>query len=304
MAQVDIRKLDFTLLVILASLLRTRKSTDTAAELNMTQSTVSHALARLRELTNDELFVRRPHGLDPTPRALALAPTLGALFALAREVLSAGSFDPAMAAGVLRIGAADYHCALMAAPLIARLGAEAPNLRLSFRPLLRKTAVDALLSGEIDIAIGRFSTLPAAVAVHELFEESYSIVARLDHKLIQTDPDIETYLAARHIVVSLDGELSGIVDQTLEAIGRQRTVVAAVPYFLAALATAAAGDAIVTLPSRLAKAYAARFGLGVFSPPIEVRAFKVSAVVPAAASRGGVSAWLAQEVLPTIVQEA
>ena len=302
MPEIDIRRLDFTLLAVLVSLLRTRKSTDTAAELNMTQSTVSHALARLREMIGDPLFVRRPHGLEPTPHALRLAPVLEGLFALGRDLLSAPRFEPRSAGGVLRIGAADYHCALMAAPLIQRLGERAPKVRVSFRPLIRKPAIEALLAGEIDIAVGRFFRLPASVVEQQLFIENYGVVARRRHPLFRGTMDLDGFAAARHIVVSLDGALDGVVDRALAEQGRERDVVAAVPYFLAALAAAAAGDVLVTLPLRLAEAYAGRFGLIVRTPPLELPSFAVSAVIPAAAAGPGLADWVVREILPEVVE--
>ena len=301
MLDIDIRRLDFSLLSVLASLLRTRKATLTAAELAMTQSTVSHALARLRDILGDELFVRRPHGLEPTPRALALAPKLETIFDLARDVVAGNEFDPKAADGIVRIAASDYHCALHAAPLITGLGQLAPSLRLSFRPLVRQQAVDALVSGAIEVAIGRFWDLPRAVEARVLFEESYAVVASASGTWRRRAPNLETYLAARHIVVSLDGDLTGVVDEALHAIGRKRNVVAAVPYFLAALAAAAQGDVVVTLPTRLATAYAPRFGLRLYPPPVELASFLVSEVVSASRAKGDVVRWLFETALPQTI---
>lgn len=288
----DIRRLDFAQLAVLASLLRTRKATATAAELGMTQSTVSHALARLRETIGDDLFVRRSHGLEPTPRARALEPLLETLFGLARRIVELPEFRPEEASGIVRIGAADYHCALMAPRLMARFAADAPKLRLSFRPLIRRAALEALAAGEIDFAVGRFWTLPKTLAARPLFEESYAVAVRRDHPTIAADPTMEAYLEARHVVVSLDGDLRGIVDIALEADGRSRTVAAAVPYFLAALSTAAATDCIVTLPTRIARTYAGSFGLRVFRPPLTLSSFTVKAVFPASVAASGQTAWL------------
>jgi DNA-binding transcriptional LysR family regulator len=297
MANSDIRRLDFTLLSVLASLLRTRRATDTARELAMTQSTVSHALARLRAILGDDLFVRRPHGLEPTPRALALAPSLETLFAAARDLVEARPFDPAEASGVVRVAASDYHCALLAAPLIARLNAAAPKLRLSFRPLVRRAALAALQAGTVEVAIGRFWNLPAAIESMTLFDEAYKVVAAPDRRARFGAFDLDAYLEARHIVVSLDGDLEGVVDEALRAIGKRRNVVAAVPYFLSALAAAAESDVVVTLPSRIAAAYAPRFGLCEFAPPLELGSFPVSAVVSATRAQGRLERWLVDSVL-------
>src|SRR5260370_34050602 len=79
----DIRKLDGSLLLVFRELSRTRRTTEAARRLGVTQSTVSHALARLRDLFDDPLFVRRPHGLEPTQRALELAPRIDSLIDMA-----------------------------------------------------------------------------------------------------------------------------------------------------------------------------------------------------------------------------
>lgn len=304
MANIDIRGLDFTLLTVLASLLRTRRATDTARELAMTQSTVSHALGRLRAVLRDDLFIRRPHGLEPTPRALALQSTLEALFALARDIVDDAPFDPADAQGTVRIAASDYHCAQLAAPLVARLREAAPRLRLSFRPLVRRAALDALQAGTVELAIGRFWSVPSSIALKTLFDETYSVVAAPSPG--RSGPlDLEAYLAARHIVVSLDGDLEGVVDAALLTMGRRREVVAAVPYFLAALAAAADGDVVATLPSRVATAYAPRFKLDVFPPPLDVGSFPVSAAAFAARGRSPLVDWLIERVLvPAVAADA
>src|SRR5947207_632997 len=92
----DIRRLDGNLLLVFRELARTRRTTEAAARLGVTQSTISHALARLRALFRDPLFARRPHGLEPTPRALELGPRIEALLDMTSAVLARdGGFDPA-----------------------------------------------------------------------------------------------------------------------------------------------------------------------------------------------------------------
>ncbi|MBS0410897.1 MAG: LysR family transcriptional regulator, partial [Proteobacteria bacterium] len=77
MAEFDlnkIRRLDGTLLLVMRELLRRRQAQAAAARLGLSASAVSHALGRLRDLFEDPLFIRRPHGLEPTRRALELGP--------------------------------------------------------------------------------------------------------------------------------------------------------------------------------------------------------------------------------------
>ena len=75
-SQTEIRRLDFTLLLVMRGVLRHGRTTRVAEELGLSQSAISYALGRLRALFGDELFVRRPHGLAPTRRALELAPMI------------------------------------------------------------------------------------------------------------------------------------------------------------------------------------------------------------------------------------
>src|SRR5882672_5694000 len=111
-----IRKLDGGLLLIFQALLRTRRTTAAAARLGLTQSTVSHALTRLRALFADPLFRRRPHGLEPTRRALELAPRIDALIDLATATISReGGFDPARSRRRFRVMAAEYIAVVIGA---------------------------------------------------------------------------------------------------------------------------------------------------------------------------------------------
>src|SRR5436190_17941758 len=112
--QVDIRRLDMTLLLVFAELMKQRKLRTVGERLGLTQSAVSHALKRLRDLFGHELFLRRPHGVEPTARALELEPTIERILSLARAALtSKDDFDPAKVHSTLRVGMLDYEAAVL-----------------------------------------------------------------------------------------------------------------------------------------------------------------------------------------------
>src|SRR6185436_4683712 len=91
-----LRRLDGGLLLVFRELLRTRRASLTAERLGLSQPAISHALGRLRDLFDDPLFIRRPHGFEPTRRALDLGPQIERLIGLADEALSPNAgFDPA-----------------------------------------------------------------------------------------------------------------------------------------------------------------------------------------------------------------
>jgi DNA-binding transcriptional LysR family regulator len=274
----ELRRLDLTLLLVFLGLVRRRKARDVAQELGLTQSAISQALKRLRDIFGDELFLRRPHGLAPTATALALeAQVAAAVEALRGALGSARAFDPATAAGLVRVAALDAEQAVLIPPLAARLRALAPGLTLSVLPLGRGAAMDALSEGRADLALGFVWDAPEAISGEFLYEESFLVAARPDALPQAPSIDLDSYCAADHVLISPGGDLRGIVDEQLEAVGRRRRVILGLPAFLPALAAVSASGALVTLPARVARAFAAGFGLVTAQPPLAIRRFPVSA---------------------------
>jgi DNA-binding transcriptional LysR family regulator len=274
----ELRRLDLTLLLVFLSLLRTRKATRTASELGLTQSGVSQALARLRDITGDPLFLRRPHGFEPTAAALALEPSVASAVEGLRAALGRGrQFVPGEATGVLTIAASDAEQAEMIPALIGRLLAEAPLLDLSVRPLNRASVAAALTAGEIDLAVGFLPDPPPALVAEPLYAQGYAVVGRPE-TLGSAPLTLRRYAGLPHVLVSQAGDLYGVADEALAAMGLTRRVVAAVPQFFPALATAAATGCIATVPERLARRHAPAFGLVLRPPPVPLRDIRISAL--------------------------
>lgn len=294
----ELRRLDLTLLLILLGLIRHRKAADVATELGLTQSAISQALKRLRDIFGDELFLRRPHGMEPTATALALEdPVARAVEALRGALGTARAFDPARAEGVVRIAALDAEQAVLVPPLSARLQTRAPGLRLSILPLGRGDAVDALTEGRADLSLGFLWDVPDAISQERLYDEAFLVAGRADALPRAPSIDLDAYCAADHVLISPGGDMRGIVDERLAAMGLARRVVLGLPAFLPALAAVASTGALVTLPSRLARTFAPGFGLVVADPPIEVRRFAVSAFWHRRNDNDPRTLWLRQQLL-------
>jgi DNA-binding transcriptional LysR family regulator len=268
-----LRRLDLNLLLVFDEIYATGKFTAAAKRLGLTQSAISHAVGRLRDIFGDELFVRLPHGVQPTGRAHALRPRLAEAVALIRESVDPPHFDPASDARVFRIGATDNQIALFASALAAQ---DTGRLGFEFRHVIRKAALEALRLGDIDVALGLLWKRHAQCEMADLYQEDYSVVARAGHPaLADGDPTLEDYLAYGHILTAPGGGMSGIVDQSLRATGRKRRVVLSVPNFLSALAALRCSNHMLTVPRRLATHYASLFGLDQANPPIPIRHFTV-----------------------------
>jgi len=287
-----VRRLDGALLLVFHELLQRRKAAEVAEILGLSPSAVSHALARLRDLFDDPLFIRKPHGLAPTRRALELGPQVEALIKLADATLGVReSFDPAASTRAFTIAAPEFVTDLIGAPLIAALREAAPRAMFSVSFLPQTQALEALRRGEIDLALGRFGPALAGFEVELLYEDRYCVAARRGHPRIRGAIDFQTYAQTGHVYATAGSESAGDTRwPTSEVI----TTLAAVPQWLTALVMVASSDAIATCPRRLAERHADMLGLQVLDPPFEALRFEISAIRRGGSQDAGVDWFLDQ----------
>jgi LysR family transcriptional activator of mexEF-oprN operon len=286
----DIRRLDGNLLLVFRELSRTQRTTEAARRLGVTQSTVSHALARLRDLFADPLFVRRPHGLEPTQRALELAPRIDTLIDMAGAVMTReGRFEPARSERRFRVAAPEFVTALIGGHLARTFQREAPRASFSVDFLLGVAALEALRRGEIDMVLGQFPDLPAGLQAQLLYQDRFCIVARKRHSKIKGAIDKRTFAKLPNIFASLSGGTS-IANSPIPSPSIVSTV-ALVPGWLTALTMVSASDAIATCPRRLAKRMAGVLGLQIIDADFAGPRFEVFAVRRAGHADAGID-WL------------
>jgi DNA-binding transcriptional LysR family regulator len=255
----NFRTLDLNLLRVFDEVMAERNLTRAASNLAMSQPAVSNALRRLRDALRDELVVRAGYGVEPTPRAVELWPTVRAALDALRAAIQPGDFDAAQSRDSFVLAMADATAAMLMPPLVPRLEAAAPGLSLRVRPLLTRDPRALIAGGELDAAAGYF---PAAVAAQQdaagpdafeslrLYDSEYVCVMRAGHPLASIDLDLDRYCGARHLLVSFSGRPFGFVDEALAAIGRRRRVVLTVNQFFTAGQVVAQTDLLTVLPQR------------------------------------------------------
>jgi DNA-binding transcriptional LysR family regulator len=295
---IELRRLDLTLLLVFEEAMASRKLSAAAKRLGLTQSAISHALKRLRRIFGDDLFIRTPRGIVPTPRALALRAPLAEAVRLIAGTVRPATFDPDRDSRTFRIAAPDYETSLFA-PLLADTGTPDPEATAPlfiFQPLVRRQAIEALTSAEIDLVLGFTEDRGGGCEREVLFEDDYLVVARAGHPAFERTLTIDRYASLGHVLVSPGGTLSGIVDSLLARQGRSRRVAVAVPYFLAALATVARSDLIATVPRRIALLHGRNFGLASAAPPLPVRQFPVWMTWSRRTSTDPAMTWLRERI--------
>ncbi len=288
--------LDLNLLLTLEALLAERSVTRAAARLGLTQSALSHALARLREHVGDPLFVRGPAGMLPTPRAEALAgPVQDALSAI-RAALDARPFDPATARGVVRLGTTDYASFVLVPALAARLRAEAPGLDLHVSAVASE-GMNELASGAVDLVVTRplQGDVRGGLYQQVVFEDHFLCVLRAGHPAADR-LDLDAFVAWPHVLVAPRGQTGGVVDTVLAAHGLSRRVAVLLPHFLVAPHIVAASDAIVTLAARVAHRLAEPLGLVLRPPPLALPGFEMAMVWHERTHRDPAARWVRERV--------
>jgi DNA-binding transcriptional LysR family regulator len=219
----------------------------------LSQAATSGALARLRLLFDDALFVRARSQMQPTPRALELAPIVHrVVHTIQSELLQEAGFDPASADRSFRILTPDIGEAAFLPAILKRLRQEAPHVRLQAVSKPRTEAALALEAGEADLAVGFFPDLQRAGYFQQaLFEGGYACIACERHEAAGRRMTLKQYLAARHIVVRPDGR-EHLIDRFLEDKGWEREVTVELSHFMSLVELLPGSDLIATVPQSIA----------------------------------------------------
>jgi DNA-binding transcriptional LysR family regulator len=254
------RTLDLNLLRVFDEVMAERSLTRAARNLSLTQPAVSNALRRLRDALDDELVRRHGHGIEPTPRALALWPSVREALRQLQEAIVPSLFVPQEASSTFVLAMADATAAELMGRLAKRMETHAPGVSLRVVPLTTRDPRSLLSEGSADMAIGYFPAVladltglaqagQAVTFEHQrLYAGEYVCVMRQAHPLAVQPMTLDAYCAARHLLVSFSGRPYGFVDEALASIGRQRRIVLTVNQFFTAGQVVVSTDLLTVLP--------------------------------------------------------
>ena len=242
---------DLNLLIALETLLAEGSVAGAARRLGLSASAMSRTLTRLRAATGDPLLVRAGRHMVLTPYAEGIRERTQNAVHEARAVLrpSGAALDFSTLRRTLTIRANDGFVAAFGSPLIAAVTAIAPHVCLRFAPKPEKSSVH-LRDGSADLEIGVLGEMGPEVRVQALFRDRFVGAVRKGHPLeLDGQVSAERYVAFGHVVTSRRGRTTGPVDEALAVLGLERTIVAVVPSFAAALAVARTSDLIALVPA-------------------------------------------------------
>lgn len=279
----DPRAMNLNLLPALEALLETRSVSAAARRTHVSQSAMSHTLARLRAVLGDALLVPEGRGLALTPHAQRLAERLpGALDGLAEALSPRERFDPKTTRRTFRVATLDYFEMVILEDVMAHLAAHAPDASLWIERVSPAT-LSALAAGEVDLALVGDGSLPRlpSLARHALFRDPFAVMLRPEHPAARARAlTLDRYLEFPHVVVTVEGRADGAVDRALDALGRTRDVRLRVPHFATAPLAVLGSDAICTIARSVALRARALHGVVVKPPPLALPEPGVVAVWP------------------------
>lgn len=266
----DIRKVDLNLLLVLDAMRRHRNVTRAGESLGLSQPAMSAALARLRALFDDPLFMRTGAQMEPTPRAEQLGTAVQEIVRMIEaEVLQPTVFEPATSTRTFTLLTPDIAEMNFLPRLLERLSKLAPSVNLKTLAMPRHMAATALESGAAELAIGYFPDLHRAGFYQQrLFRTPHVCLLRKQHGTLGAKISLKQFLAASHAVVQPDGR-EHVFEQYLHARGLRRRVVVELSHFMSLLPIVESSDIIATVPKDLADFFVQNGKVRYVAPPLK-----------------------------------
>ena len=268
--------LDLNLLRVFDAIATEGSVTVAGERIGLSQPAMSNALARLRQLFDDPLFVRTPRGMRPTPFAQQLAqPVREALRLIQTALQQHAGFDPRSSGNTFRFYMSDIGEMVFLPGLLERVKHDAPGVKIEVVRIPIKDVHAALEAGEIDLAVGFLPGLTTGMRQQPLFREHYVCMLRADHPLIGARISAKQFREAAHVLVSYAGTGHQVIEETFIAEGLSERIAVRVPHFLVVPMILARTDLIVTVPSRVAAVFARLGNFKVLKLPLAMPSFEV-----------------------------
>jgi len=295
---VHIGKVDLNLYVVLDAIYREESITRAAAKLSLTQPAVSHALARLREVYGDQLFVRAGNRMVPTPLVRSIIqPVRDALSHLQTTLATPQAFDPATNSKQLVLGMRGVVESVLLPALVAELAVQAPLMQFTSVRIPRRDMEAELAAGRLDLAFDVLLPVGACIRHEVLLEDDFVVVSRQRHPLLKGGLDLETYLQLRHIVVSSRRSGPVVEDFELGRLGYHRNIGMRCQNYFVALSTVAHSDMLLTVPENYAIANQHYHNLKIWPIPIELRPVASYMYWHDSVEEDPANLWLRQQVM-------
>lgn len=263
------KRLDLNLLVALDALLEGQNTTKAALRLNISQSTMSGMLGRLRTYFSDELLVPVGRRMQCTPLGKELAvPVRELLLQIDHTITSRHTFVPSDEQRHFRITASDYSVSVLLAPLIRRMRTSAPRMTFELLPLLASSS-NILKDGQTDLVIIPEEYASETQPREHLLADTYRCVIWTGNNDVGDSLDMMSFAACGHVTPQPGiSRTCSLDERVFRQYGIQRRVQVTVHDFASMAQMVVETDLIATMPTRLAVSCAERYAIRLLTPPM------------------------------------
>lgn len=300
----DFRGVDLNLLVTFLVLYREKSVSVTADKLHLGQPAVSGALARLRMLFDDPLFIRSGQVMRPTARADYLATRLSPAFEHLQSVLGEPeTFEPLIDSRVITLGMADWVEMWLMPPLLKRLKTHAPHLRINLVATDPFLDVERLENDSVDLVVSVASAQAGWLKQHALTSSGFRALWHPQQLDLPHPLSLDTYCQQRHLLVTYRERAHGIVDDMLEKQGMARTIYYTTPHFSALPGILQYTPAITTVPEKLAMLWCQHDGLIASPVPLALPTYTLSALWHARQDSNPAIKWVCEQLAKVVAEQ-
>lgn len=314
----DVRP-DLNLFRVFASVMQHRSLAVAGRELGLTPSAVSHALTRLRTLVGDELFLPGKRGMQPTPRAVALAPAVATALGNLNVIMLGDHFDPAKSERVFNIGASDYSATCLLPRFVETVLQKAPGIRLRIMPIGRIDLIEQLDTGRLDLVISWLGLTPERVCRKPLVTDEEAVIVRSGHPLATGKPRLASLLSFPHLIVEFTGGGDEVDDgffsergfsrriwqdrlllENIKPERLERSATVTIPTFHAVPSLLRGTNMVSTVPLRLARLMVGSGELVILDLPYETEKYAIEAAWHQRGEHDLALQWLVQKLAETL----
>jgi DNA-binding transcriptional LysR family regulator len=287
---------DLNLIRAFVAIYETGSVSAAAQTLNLTQPTVSYSLARLRTLLHDSLFTRTRLGMEPTFNASQLYETFRqALDLIEGAIAATQNFVPGTSTRCFRLALSDLGELYLLPRMIERIQRIAPGVEMEVVQVDVEKTAEWLNTGHIDAAVGNLRFVGGQARRRRLFTETYSCLVSQKHPWIKKTLSLDEYVRAKHVVgASSSGH--NLVEDVMTEMGLARKVSLRVPHITNLSEVVANSDLVLTLPTRIAKAFADTRVVRLLPLPIPIRPFDVNLYWQERAANASAQHWFRDTV--------
>ena len=297
-----ISRTDLNLFVVLDAIYSQGNITRASQTLNLSQPALSHALARLRAMFDDPLFVRQGALMVPTPFTRGIITQVRQGLQLFEASLQADqSFNPAQTQRSFHLGLRDVFEATILPPLLQKIAEQAPGISIASVRVDRREIETALSSGNLDMVLEVPIPLVGNIRQQRVSRDRLIVLSRKGHsqmpKKKSVPLDLDNYLQQRHVLVSSRRQGMGLEDFELNREGLRRQISLRCQHYFAACRVVSETDLLLTMPEQYASIANAQFMNRIDPFPLATQPIDAHLYWHASADNDPANAWLREQLL-------